>query len=244
MNKVTLRPAIAMIELIFAMVIIAIALMSAPMLISQATKSGFVAIQQEGINEAATKVNMIMGYQWDEENTDESFLPSILHVSAVGDNNLSEYNITGRRRGTPLVSQRTFIRSDGQEFFASTAIGFEINDLNIEDDMDDFNDDHVLEPRDMGQYNYVETTTIDINTLITYFLDAPGGGSYNDPGGDGKLTFSPDFSTSVALPNSTNIKKIVTTLTSSSIANELNKTIILNAFTCNIGSYKLESRAF
>jgi hypothetical protein len=73
MNKTTLRPAIAMVELIFAIVIMGIVLMSAPMLISTASKSGYVAIQQEAINEAASQVNMIMGYHWDENNTNGSW---------------------------------------------------------------------------------------------------------------------------------------------------------------------------
>ena len=67
-----MRKAIAMIELIFAIVIMGIILMSAPMLISNASQSGYVAMQQEGINEAATQVNMIMGHYWDENNVDET----------------------------------------------------------------------------------------------------------------------------------------------------------------------------
>ncbi len=76
------RPAIAMIELIFAIVIMGIVLMSAPMLISVATKSGYVAILQEAIHEASSQVNMIAGYHWDENDADELFLDPILGVSA------------------------------------------------------------------------------------------------------------------------------------------------------------------
>ena len=79
-NKI-MRPAIAMIELIFAIVIMGIILMSAPMLISTATKSGYVAIQQEAINEAASQINMIMGYHWDEGSSNEFFIDPILTVS-------------------------------------------------------------------------------------------------------------------------------------------------------------------
>ncbi len=243
MNNTALRPAIAMVELIFALVIIGIVLMSAPMLISQATKSGFVAIQQEGINEASTKVNMIMGYQWDENNTDESFPATILHVTS-GDGTLNENNVTTRRLGTPLTSERTFSRSDGQEFFATPGLGFDASDSGIEDDMDDFTGSHTLIEIDTAKYNYVETTTIQIATTVSYIADTPGGGTYYDPGADGKLTFSPNFSSSLTTPNTTNIKKIVVTLTSTSGEEELNKTIILNAFSCNIGSYNLASRTF
>lgn len=238
MNKKILRPAIAMIELIFAIVIIGIALLSAPMLISTATKAGYVALQQEAINEASTKVNMIMGYHWDENNVDESFLAPILHATN-GDGDLNVSGSTGRRAGTPSVSQRTFIRSDGQEFNAS-AIS---DDGGTRDDVDDYNgDDKNLTSIETANVNYVETTTINITTVVSYIADTPGGGSYKDPGADEKLTFSTDF-TSTA-PPTTNIKKIVVTLTSTSGMDELEKTIILNGFSCNIGSYKLEDRVF
>ncbi len=237
MNKNILRPAIAMIELIFAIVIIGIALLSAPMLISTSTKSGYVAMQQEGINEAATKVNMIMGYHWDENNVNESFLAPILHTNN-GDSNLNESGTSGRRAGTPLVSQRTFIRADGQEFNASV-IGSEAGDR---DDIDDYNGNTNLSSIETARVNYVETTSININTIVSYIADTPGGGNYSDPGGDEKLTFSPDFS-STGTPT-TDIKKIVVTLTSTSGMDELEKTIILNAFSCNIGSYRLEDRVF
>ncbi len=237
MNKKILRPAIAMVELIFAIVIIGIALLSAPMLISTAAKSGYVAMQQEGINEAATKVNMIMGYHWDENNVDESFLAPILNTNN-GDSSLDEVGTTGRRAGTPLVSQRTFIRADGQELNAS-AIS---DDGGTRDDVDDYNGDTNLLSIETARVNYVETTSININTVVTYLADTPGGGTYNDPGGDAKLTFSPDFSSS-ATPT-TDIKKIVVTLTSTSGMDELEKTIILNGFSCNIGSYRLEDRVF
>ena len=54
------RKAIAMIELIFAIVVIAIVLMSAPTLINQSIKSSFVGFQQESINTVATHLNLIL----------------------------------------------------------------------------------------------------------------------------------------------------------------------------------------
>jgi len=42
----------------------------------------------------------------------------------------------------------------------------------------------------------------------------------------------------------TNIKLISVTLTSTSGVNELNKTIVLRAFGCNIGAAELEVRRF
>ena len=64
------KKAIAMIELIFALVIIGIVLMSAPMLIQQSIKSSNVALQQEAIVAAASQTAIVLSMHWDENNTE------------------------------------------------------------------------------------------------------------------------------------------------------------------------------
>jgi len=81
MKYMARRKGIAMIELIFAIVVIGIVLMSVPNLVWTAGKSGYVGIQQEAINEAASHLNMIWSYPWDERDTDEKVRAPILHVS-------------------------------------------------------------------------------------------------------------------------------------------------------------------
>ncbi len=238
-----MRPAIAMLELIFAIVIMGIILMSAPMLISTAAKSGYVAIQQEAINEAASQVNMIMGYHWDENDADERYIDPLLQVSSTTAG-LVEAGTTGRRPGTPKESYRTFIRSDGVDDLAASTIGTsdtgETGDHD-EDDIDDFNGDTSLfEIEPAGPVDYVEdTTTININTTVRYISDTA---TYNTS----SLTFSPDLNISsgtTSSASSTNIKRITVTLTSSG-PEELEKEIILHGFSCNIGGYKLEEKDF
>ena len=232
-----MRPAVAMLELIFAIVIMGIILMSAPMLISTAAKSGYVAIQQEAINEAASQVNMIMGYQWDENDVQEEYIDPILQVSSDGHDDLDEEGSTGRRQGTPEESYRSFVRSDGSKLSASLASSFgDSADGDTEnDDMDDFSGVTKLTEIQSSDINYIETTTIDINTSIAYNTDNPVSGGYNQS----SIEFTP-FSTN---GNPTNIKEITATLTSSSTAEELNqKKIILRGFSCNIGGYKLEEK--
>jgi len=156
-----MRPAVAMLELIFAIVIMAIILMSAPQLISTAAKSGYVAIQQEAINEAASQVNMIMGYHWDENDADERYIDPILAVDS-GDTDLNEEGNTSRRLGTPEESYRSFVRSDGSEGSASTTLGDETGETE-EDDIDDFADsitNLVFIPDttyEANEANYIET---------------------------------------------------------------------------------------
>ena len=240
LNLNTKRPAIAMIELIFAIVVMGIVLMSAPMLISTAAKSGFVAIQQEAIHEAASHLNMIMGYHWDENDADELYIDPILEVSATGDGGLEEDGNTSRRSGTPETSYRTFVRSDGQRFSASaTPLGPDGGDR---DDIDDFSGNTYLTEIEAAVADNVEKDTININAVVAYVPDSPGGGSYADPGADNKITFTPNFTSN--LGNSTNIKRITVTLTSSSGVTELDKQIRLHAFSCNIGGYTLAERGF
>ena len=230
---------IAMIELVFTIMVMGIVLMSAPMLISTATKSGYVAIQQESIGEAASQINMILSYHWDENNTNESYHDPVLQ--ADGDVNLSEYASTGKRIGTPEASHRKFVTSDGQRLHASLSLG--ADGTEEKDDMDDFNGiTSLTKIQDSTTSDYTETITIDINRTVAYLADdspAANTGSYEDPG-DTTLSFSPDFS--AASTGTTNIKRIQVTLTSSSGQAELDKEITLHAFSCNIGSYELEER--
>jgi hypothetical protein len=235
--KRKLRPATAMIELIFAIVIMGIVLMSAPQLISNATKSGYVTIQQESINEASSQVNMLLGYNWDENIADETFSPSVLHVSSVGNSDLDENGTSGLRKGTPFLSKRSFIRYDNSESDASTTLGSEGSDR---DDIDDFIGDTNLTLVLNSTADYIETDTININTAVIYISDTPVGGSYA-PNGSNTITF--DFN-STSAGDTTNIKRITVTLTNPTSPTELNKNIVLNAFSCNIGSTEFEEKSF
>ena len=241
--KIKIRPAIAMIELIFAIVVIGIVLMSAPQLIRTAAKSGYVAMQQEGINEAASHINMIMGLHWDENNTDQEFLDPILHTdSSTADLKVSDNNRT--RIGTPKESYRSYIRSDGNKELNATAIGFDTSESlkGDEDDIDDFNGEiyNLRVAQNSPDVDYIEKEgNITINTTIRYSKDdtgTSGGGGYNTST-IAYIPFRPETGT-------TNIKSIEVNLTSASGVSELQKEIILHAFSCNIGGYKLEEKSF
>ena len=232
------RPAIAMIELIFAIVILGIVLMSAPMLISTASKSGYVSIIQEAINEAASQANMIAGYHWDENSSNELFLDPILRVSAGSvDLNASDINAS-RRRGTPKESYRSFVRSDGtDDLNASTVLGPDAGDTG-ENDIDDFTGITNLVQISISTADNVETASIDISKVSNYVIDTVETGDYNQS----QITYIPFID--VTTNETTNIKASTITLSSSSGADELNKTITLRSFSCNIGGYKLEERDF
>lgn len=234
----TVRPAIAMIELIFAIVIMGIAMLSAPMLISTAVKSTTVALQQEGINEASARINMILTYDWDANNVKYCYgSPSILHTTN-GDPELEAENGGNRRMGVAIhtapVSTHTF-NCAGTEYNA-TVIATEGGIL---DDIDDFNGSSTLKVitglgagSDVG-VDYIEKETVKIATTVQYGDD---NATYSDQTIQGIDPFS------AAPGGTTNIKTISTTLTSDNTAKELQKKITLRAFSCNLGSYQFYSR--
>jgi hypothetical protein len=229
-----------MIELIFSIAIMGIALMSAPMLMATASKSGYVAIQQEAISEAASQLNIILGYQWDENNTNTSYINPILHVTA-GDSELEANSTTQRRNGTPPYSSRTFVREDGsKDFNASLPASFghgsgQDGGETERDDMDDFHG-RTTTLQLVGSDTTVDyADQISINTNVAYLTDTAAYQGEN-------ITFAPNYSSTPS--GSTNIKAITVTLTSTSDISELNKTIILRAFSCNIGGHKPKYQDF
>jgi len=233
MKYKNLRPAIAMIELIFALVIMGIALMSAPMLISTASQSVTVALQQEGINEASSRIAMILTYPWDENDINDSCIPPVLHVTH-GHIALEEHN-QSHRIGVPLYSSSHTFKCGKSEFNASSTIGAEANDA-YNDDIDDFtNTSLTLDNSGSGGKDYIEKDTVSIATSVLYNDDNTTSGNYDAD----TITFNP-FSTTAT--GTTNIKQIKVTLTSTNSAQELEKTINLNAFSCNIGGYDYERR--
>lgn len=222
------RPAIAMIELIFAIVIMGIVLGSAPMLISTASSTTSVALQQEGINEAASRINMILTYPWDENNTGDLCTPPVLRVTA-GDSELDIDSSTSRRVGVPLLSNsRSFICGADNNFPASIA-------TDGSNDIDDFTAATSLTDiaSGSGGEDYIEQSTVNIATAISFIADSASYASET-------VTYAPG----TAAGGSSNIKYIQVTLTSSSDVDELDKTISLNAFACNVGGFTYESKEF
>jgi len=227
MYHTLLRPAVAMLELIFSIVIMGIVLMSAPMLISTASSSVNVALQQEGINEAASRINMILTYAWDQNDTNNSCIPPVLHVVS-GDSELEGVINTKRRIGVPLNSNSRTFKCGNNEFNASAI------STDGADDIDDFSKTTTLVLNTSGGTegkDYIEQTTVNIATTVSYINDTA---SY----GNTLVTYVPGAQTG----SSSNIKQIQVVLSSTSSVNELNKTITLNAFSCNVGGFEYESK--
>jgi len=236
-SYMTHRKAIAMIELIFAIVIMGLAVMSAPMLISQAKTGGLAVTQQEAIAACASEVSMIMTRAWDEADTSMDNTNPILQV----DENIPALNRqqnTGRRVGIPQHSSRTFIRSDGRgDLRASEEIGNDGNDNGVFDDVDDW-DNHATNltlktQTDTETGDYIDES-LRMATAVGYIVSPA---NYNQV----PIRFDNPFNQA---NQTTNIKFISTTITSANHDDVLATNIRLRAFVCNVGSYTLIPRAF
>jgi len=244
MDRCRMRNAIAMIELIFALVVMGIALMSAPMLMNQASKSAIFSIQQEAIAVGASEMGMILSHHWDESDTNESLANPVLVTQ--GNDALKEAadndgNSTGRRAGTPPLSTRSFITETGK--LNASPIGQDGGDL---DDIDDYNGylDTLTDQSTGGttptteEGDYVDKS-MQVTASVTYLSDTPSSGSYNA----GSLNLNAPFS-NVVTANTTNIKAVSVHVASGSHNTELDTDITLRAFSCNIGGYMLQERSF
>lgn len=221
------KNAIAMIELIFALVIMGIVLMSAPMLIQQSIKSSNVALQQEAIVAAASQTAIVLSMHWDENNSNIA-----AGESPILDANRSSFHfppkglsgVTGRntKKGSVTVSPSTL----GTDINETTHIDF--------DDVDDYNNSSFglmlfngeSTTADIGEY--VDTSVV-INTTIRY-------------------TKEDNVLVNITTGSFSNIKAIQVRLTSNldehdvNYTAELEKDITFKAFSCNIGTYAISGK--
>jgi len=226
---------IAMIELIFAIVIMGIALLSAPMLIQQSIASSNVALQQESIAAIASHMGVVLSKHWDEGDTNLSsgVAPVITLINPVVG---SPFNLAGIDMNTTNVSGRTSSVS-GNAISASAILGQDNGDF---DDVDDYNGVPIniatfnAETSTVGGLgNYVDGN-ITINTRVSYADDRPTGAL------GAVVNANNNIFSNNNIANESNIKYIEATLTSNSGVAELNKTITLRAFSCNLGTYTLK----
>jgi len=248
-KKTLQKRGIAMIELIFSIVIMGIVLLSAPMLIQQSISSGNVALQQEAIVAAASQTSIILSMHWDENDNNNSAVSPMLDVNRVP----FDFNDTVPPLGLVDVTGRQSTNAAGNTLPAVAEVDFGANldqtgDGNMEvdftdfDDVDDYNGSEFnitvfnseVTTSDVGDY---VDTTIKMNTTINYAEDRPSGDLNSShiiitPTGD----VSRISSNSPAGNPITNIKFIRVNLTSESGVAELEKNIIFEAFSCNIGT--------
>jgi hypothetical protein len=223
-----------MIELIFALVVMGLALMSAPVLIQRTVEDAFVTYQQESIAAAATQISSVMTRAWDRLDINQTTIGEpVLNTATFTCSGSHPVGVTSSS-GRYCVDQR-----DGSTHYGASAILTDSNYM----DIDDFNNHTAnLSLYNTESYRTYEGEYLDlqitIKTDVAYGDDTPhkadgSTGNYNGS----TVTFADPFV--YTSTTTTTIKLINVTLTSNSPIKELaDKSILLGAFMCDIGAPK------
>ena len=238
------KKGIAMIELIFALVIMGIVLLSAPMLIQQSINSGYVTLQQEAIAAASSHAGILLGKHWDEGDANNT-----TGVAPIITLNTQQPNSPFTLGGIIDVNTSSRTSAIADNNISASPIGTDGNETTTDlyDDIDDYNNIDLnltifngeATTADIGEY---VDQNITIRTIVTFAND--------------RNSTDSDFNNSIVEVNNiylnrdlggveSNIKFIRINLTSqNSIIPELEKNITLNAFSCNLGTYILGEGQF
>ncbi len=226
-----MRKAATMLELIFAIVIIGIAVMSIPTMLTQSSTAILTTVQQEAIMAASTQIGNVISHPWDQNQTDPEQNGGYIKVvnvnTASADDELDmDSNITRTRKGHFLGDKR-------RKFYQNSAptseanLGSEGGELN---DIDDFiGNNQVLVQGNAAGNDYIRTYNVNID--VDYISDAA-----NYTQNPLNVTIN-----QAAVANPTNIKLITVVVTSN---DDPNLQIQLSTFASNIGEGKLLTREF
>jgi len=230
------KQGIAMIELIFALVIIGIVLMSAPMLIFQASQSNNLAIQQEAISAISAHTNILMSKHWDEADANLSAGVAPILTTTLINSFLEINNTTYKRAG--LYNESSRLTLYNSTTLPASSIGSEGDDR---DDVDDYHDTdnnvsvYANQSTNSQKGDYVDVN-LNIHTEVAYVNDVPTVFDTNSTVNE--------ISQNTAVTDTSNIKFIQVVLTSNSGIKELDKNITLKAFSCNIGTVSINGKRY
>ena len=226
-----MKKGFSLIEIVLAIVIIAISMMSVPMILTQTSKSNEFSIIQESILASSTKMINILSYYWDKNSYDkenkilrtldvtngDSELDRIVATPSINDNNL--------RIGHLYYDKR-------RRFFDFILVGKTYPDTSInvsnQESINDFHD-KTATIGGSGAYDYKDSK-IALTSKIYYI---PDNTDYSKT--DIHFTFTTPTSTPITNNKSTNIKMIVV----DTVSPLLGRHLVLRSFESNVGQSKL-----
>ncbi len=147
-----MKKAFTLIELIFSMVIIAIAFSVLPKVLYMASKNATTSLKEEAMYNAIAYAGLIRASAWDENNTD---FDDILLVNGADRNASYDCNTSTGYRIGGFVGSRNCLEDKN-----ASALGSDGGDL---DDIDDFASVSAKNSNSSRQY--------DVNATITYVGD-------------------------------------------------------------------------
>ena len=225
-----MRKAASMLELIIAIVVMGIAVMTLPILLLKTQSNNAYALQQEIILAARTKMGDTLTYRWDQ-NSLVNYKIFVLMTNGDSDLNVSSDGI--RRVGHVRGNKRRKFSSDLNSSTAVANLGPDPLGSNNLDDIDDFNGKTAV------LVIPAQTTTLDyhfkdfnLTTTVVYISDTA---SYNNQ----NLTFTFDGNESTHANHTTSIKRLTLSVKGSN-----NTPFIIRSYSCNIGESELLRKAY
>ena len=229
-----MRRGASMLELVVAIVVMGIAVMALPLMLSQTKSNNEFAMQQEAILAARTKLGDVMTYAWDEANVALTDATLVLDTNDTGsDTELNKVN--GSRRIGHVFGDKRRKGYDVQVLStASGALGTDTGETQLSDydDIDDFhNTSQQLfnsgEATISGQdYKF---TDMNLTTRVLYIDDSA---TYINP------TIN-DFAFTTANANRRSNIKMVEITVSGSQTN-----FVLRSYSSNVGESELLRRTW
>jgi len=225
-----MRPAASMLELIVAIVVMGIAVMTLPMLLTQTQNNNAYTMQQEVILAARTKLGDTLTYRWDENSIQDNTI-RVLITDGDSDLNVSSDGI--RRIGHVKGNKRRKFFTDLNASTPPSLLGPDPLGSHNLDDIDDFNSATPSQLQLPAQDTNLDYHFKDFNltTNVVYVSDTA---NYN--ASDFNFTFETNTSASAT---STNIKLLTLSVTGN---NETPFT--LRTYSCNIGESELLRKAY
>ena len=221
-----MRNGISMIELVIAIVVMGIVVVSLPTIMFQTQNNLNYAMQQEAITATKAKAGYILAYDWDVNSYDDSSgYTRALNtdgIATASDSFDSVGTAPQRRVGHIEGDRRQRLSTDTptQNINFGNKVLPHSNFNNGYPDIDDFDNDSITTTIEATDYDRV--FEINQTTTIEYIADNLTSGSYNDQA----ITFN--FS-AIAAGGITNIKMIEV----SSMGENIN--ILLRAYATNLG---------
>lgn len=216
----------SMLELVIAIVVMGIVVMSLPLILTQVQNNNAFAMQQEAILAAKAKIGDVLTYEWDENSYDVTAQRSFVLDTTNGDSELGRVGTTNRRIGHINANNRRKLYDSTVALNnrSASAIGADGGDL---DDIDDFNGLPAvaltaIAGEEAQNLDYI--FDLNLTTTVAYAADAANYTSSTI----GTFVFNPDNNATV-----TNIKTVSVQVSGAQ------NTITLRAFSCNIGESSL-----
>ena len=223
----------SLIEVVFAIIIIAISLMSIPMLLKESAKSNEFSMMQEAILATSTKMGNILSYPWDKNSYDRT--NKILRTLDVSNGDSKLKRVTTGINDNNLRTGHIYVDYRRRFYDYNGSAGITLPDTTINNIPKQSINDFHRETKNIGGsggFDYKDSG-MSMTSMVYYIGDNANYGSTSVV-----ANITPTPANAVNTANSTNIKMVEVTTSMPS----LGQNILLRSYLSNIGQSKLLTR--